>query len=187
MVKNTPATAGDARHAGSIPGSGRFSGEGNGSPLQYSCLENSMDRRAWRAAVHGVAKESDRPSDGAHTDHTQHSSIMFFIPHFFFSRPLLRACADRNLVPKGTVSTNTLTARHGNEGSIFLASLGDFQINLFLSFLETSILESPVILVGYSLQLLTKDNATVLFIYYFKNPNFSLSPEKDIFEILVVF
>ena len=123
----------------------RSPGEGHENPLQYSCLENSMDRGAWRAAVHGVAKESDRPSDGAHTDHTQHSSIMFFIPHFFFSRPLLRACADRNLVPKGTVSTNTLTARHGNEGSIFLASLGDFQINLFLSFLETSILESPVI------------------------------------------
>ena len=41
---------------GSIPGSGRSYGEGNGNPLQYSCLENSMDRRAWRATVHGVAK-----------------------------------------------------------------------------------------------------------------------------------
>ena len=55
MVKNTPATAGDA---GSIPGLGRSPGEGNGSPLQYSYLENPMDRGAWRAAVHGVA-ESD--------------------------------------------------------------------------------------------------------------------------------
>ena len=49
---------GDARDAGSIPGSGRSPGEGNGNPLQYSCLENSKNRRAWQAAVHGVA-ESD--------------------------------------------------------------------------------------------------------------------------------
>ena len=41
---------------GSIPGSGRSSGEGNGNPLQYSCLENSMDRGVWRATVHGVTK-----------------------------------------------------------------------------------------------------------------------------------
>ena len=48
----------DIIHAGSIPGSGRSHGEGNGNPLQYSCLENSMDRGAWRAAFHRVA-ESD--------------------------------------------------------------------------------------------------------------------------------
>jgi len=41
---------------GLIPGLGRYSGEGNGNPLQYSCLENSMDRGAWRATVHGVAE-----------------------------------------------------------------------------------------------------------------------------------
>ena len=46
------------RH-GSIPGSGRFPGEGNGNPLQYSCLGNPMERGAWRATTHGVAKESD--------------------------------------------------------------------------------------------------------------------------------
>ena len=51
MVKNPPASAGDM---GSIRGSGRLSGEGNDNPLQYLCLENSMDRGAWRAAVHGV-------------------------------------------------------------------------------------------------------------------------------------
>ena len=53
MVKNPPANAGDL---GSIPGSGRSLGEGNGTPLQYSCLENPMDGGAWWAAVHGVAK-----------------------------------------------------------------------------------------------------------------------------------
>ena len=45
-----------ARDPGSIPGLGRFPGEGNGNPLQYSCLENPMDKGAWWAAVHGVAK-----------------------------------------------------------------------------------------------------------------------------------
>ena len=49
---------GNAEDVGSIPGSGRLSGEGNGNALQYSCLENPMDRGAWRAIVHGVA-ESD--------------------------------------------------------------------------------------------------------------------------------
>ena len=56
VVKNPPANAGDA---GSIPGSGRFPEGGNGYPLQYSCLENPMDRGAWRAIVHGVTKEAD--------------------------------------------------------------------------------------------------------------------------------
>ena len=53
MVKNLPANAG---YTGSIPGSGRFPGGGNGNPLLYSCLENPMDREAWWAIVHGVAK-----------------------------------------------------------------------------------------------------------------------------------
>ena len=53
VVKNPPANAGDV---GLIPGSGRSPGEGNGIPLQYSCLGNPMDREAWWAIVHGVAK-----------------------------------------------------------------------------------------------------------------------------------
>ena len=56
LVKNPPANAGDARDLSSIPGSGRSPGEGNSNPLQYSCLENSIDRGAWWATVHGVAK-----------------------------------------------------------------------------------------------------------------------------------
>ena len=56
VVKKSPARAGDIRDAGSISGSGRSSGEENGNPLHYSCLENSKDRGAWRAIVHGVAK-----------------------------------------------------------------------------------------------------------------------------------
>ena len=59
MVKNPPTNAEDSRDLGSVPGSRRSPGEGNGNPLQYSCLENPMDRGAWRATVHGVA-ESDK-------------------------------------------------------------------------------------------------------------------------------
>ena len=53
VVKNLPASAGDV---GSVPGLGRSPGEGNDNPLQYSRLENSMDRGAWQVTVHGVAK-----------------------------------------------------------------------------------------------------------------------------------
>ena len=56
MVENLPANAGDSS---SIPGSGRSPGEGNGNPLQYSCLENSMERGGWWTTIHEVTKESD--------------------------------------------------------------------------------------------------------------------------------
>ena len=56
VVKNPPVNAGDM---GSTSGSGRSPGERNDNPLQYSCLESSMDRGTWQATVHGVAKESD--------------------------------------------------------------------------------------------------------------------------------
>ena len=56
VVRNVPSNAGDIREVGSISGSGRSSGDGNSSPLQCSCLENPMDRGAWWAKVHGVAK-----------------------------------------------------------------------------------------------------------------------------------
>ena len=62
MVRNSPASAGDL---GSIPGSGRSPGEGNGNPLQSSCLENSVDSGAWQATVHRVTE----------SDMTEHSHI----------------------------------------------------------------------------------------------------------------
>ena len=55
VVKNPPANIGD-RDTGSVPGWGRSPGEGHGNPLQFSCLENPMDRGAWRATVHRVTK-----------------------------------------------------------------------------------------------------------------------------------
>ena len=58
LVKDLPANAGDIEDIGSIPGLERSPGGGHGNPLQYSCLENPMDRGAWQATVHGVT-ESD--------------------------------------------------------------------------------------------------------------------------------
>ena len=63
VLRNPPANAGDSRNAGSIPGSGRSPGERNGNPLQYSCLENPMDRAASGATVHGVTE----PDTAEHT------------------------------------------------------------------------------------------------------------------------
>ena len=63
VVKSPPVGAGDARHTGSVPGSGRSPGEGNGHPLQYSCLENSMDKGAWWATINGVMKSQTQLSD----------------------------------------------------------------------------------------------------------------------------
>ena len=62
VVKNPPANAGEGGDPGSVPGSGRSPGEGNGNPLQYSFLGNLMDRGAWAATVRGVIKSQTRLS-----------------------------------------------------------------------------------------------------------------------------
>ena len=67
MIKNPPANSGDTGDTNLIPGSGRSPGGENGNSLQYSCLENSVDRGAWRATVHGVT-ESDM-TEHPHTTH----------------------------------------------------------------------------------------------------------------------
>ena len=63
MVKNPPANAVDAGDAYSISGSEKIPGTGNGNPLQYSCLENSMDCRAWWATAHGITKSQTQLSN----------------------------------------------------------------------------------------------------------------------------
>ena len=63
VVKNLPASARETGDGGSVPGSGRSLGEGNGNPFQYSCLENPMDEGDWWAIVHGVAKSQTPLSD----------------------------------------------------------------------------------------------------------------------------
>ena len=66
MVKNPAANVGITEDVGSNSGLGRSLGKGNGYPLQYSCLENPMDRRPWQAIVQGVSNESD-PTENTHT------------------------------------------------------------------------------------------------------------------------
>ena len=77
MVNNLPSNAGYTRDTDSIPGSGRSPGIGNGNPLQYSCLENSMDRGVWQATVYGVAKNGIQLSMhvGAHAHTHTHTHM----------------------------------------------------------------------------------------------------------------
>ena len=75
VVKNPPANAGDARDVGSIPGLGRSPGEGNGNPLQCSCLENPTDRGAWRATFPRVTKSQTRLKRLNRHTHELHDSI----------------------------------------------------------------------------------------------------------------
>ena len=88
VVKNPIANAGDAA---SIPGSGWSPGKGDGNLLQYSCLRNLMDRRAWRAIVHGAKKESGTtyPNHHHHHQHQHHHSLLFLLLHF--NHPGVRA------------------------------------------------------------------------------------------------
>ena len=107
LVKNPPANAGETRDKGSIPGSGRSPGEGNGNPLQYSCLENPMNRGTWWAAVHGVT-ESDT------TEHTDKVKLKGDDPQWqlrFYQKTWPRMCLSvlqgmtNNLIPGMLVRT----------------------------------------------------------------------------------
>ena len=85
MVKNPPANAGDV---GSIPGSGKSPGGGNGNPFQYSCLENPMDRETWRATVHGVTQSQTRLSTAEQSLDKQKTLMAF---SSFFKLLILRS------------------------------------------------------------------------------------------------
>ena len=79
VVKNLPANAGDIRDMSSIPGLGRSPGEGHGNPLQYSCLENPMDRGAWGTTVHGVTKSQTQLKQlSSHTHNNLESLAKIF-------------------------------------------------------------------------------------------------------------
>ena len=137
VVKNLPA---NARDAGLIPGSGRSPGEGNGNPFQYSCLENSMDRGAWRATVHGVTRSQTRLRNWTHictdTDtqthrHTYTRAILadvFIFSSFSRSIPLvglhygwalfLLSCSASSR-SETSVSTASKHTKHSNSLMVF--------------------------------------------------------------------
>ena len=81
VVKNPPA---DERDMGPIPGSGTSPVEGNGNPLQYSCLENPSDRGAWWATVHGVTKSRTRPSAHAFCLYPNPTATPYLLPSVDF-------------------------------------------------------------------------------------------------------
>ena len=75
VVKNLPANTGEVSEVGLIPGSGQSPGGGNGNPLEYSCLENPIERGFWQATVHGVRKSQ---SDMTEATNTQHMYLLTF-------------------------------------------------------------------------------------------------------------
>ena len=103
MLKNLPGSAGDVRDTGLIPGLGRFPGEGHGNPLQYSCPENPMDRGAWWATVHRVAKSLTRLQRlKTHMEHLQLEFFSLMTLHWGTYLPavllLPQTCLQRHLI-----------------------------------------------------------------------------------------
>ena len=109
--KESPADAGDIRDVGSVPRPGRCLGGGHGNPLQYSCLKNPMDRGAWWATVHGVAKSWTRLST-AHTSWYSKNRNFSCLPPVGYSAPLSLCGNEHNLSvkrgcsPSGAVATS---------------------------------------------------------------------------------
>ena len=87
-VKNMPVNAGDARAVGSIPGSGRSSGEGDSNPLQHSCLWNPMDRGAWWARVHEVTKRRTQLRGWACSRLCTEQNLLLYWPPIAMNRPV---------------------------------------------------------------------------------------------------
>ena len=109
VIKNPPASAGDIGDTGSIPGSGRSPGEGNGKPLQYSCLENPINRVTWWFIVHGVAKSwtrLKRLGKYAHLDHLSAAAAAAKSP-----QSCLTLCDPIDRSPPGSPVPGILQAR----------------------------------------------------------------------------
>ena len=96
MVKNLPASSGDAGNMGLIPQVGRTPGEGNGNPFQYSCLENSRDRGAWRAIGHGFAELDTTEHGTCTTRHVDLGSLAMCLPESGHSWTCDSSSADQH-------------------------------------------------------------------------------------------
>ena len=109
VVKNPPANAGDLRDVELISGSGRSPEEGNGNPLQYSCLENPIDRGVWRATVHGFARVGHDWSNLAQHSTSLESSTFYYqmrwlslLPLEIYTLPSPHLCIGRLTFTRGT-------------------------------------------------------------------------------------
>ena len=143
MVKNLPANAGDIRDAGSILESGRSPGGGRGNPLQYSCLENPMDRGVWQAMVHRITKSQTRLkllsphtahtwpfltttiAEASHCNPCKHHSLesIFSIQHFFFSNlPVIEEYLKTPSYPSQAFNNHQHFDNHVSTNPCFLIS-----------------------------------------------------------------
>ena len=104
-VKNLPSNPGDIRDMGSIPGSGISLGEENGNPLQYSCLENPMDRGVWWALVHRVTKSQKQLKQlSIHTKSTSLKTFVIYVVSYIDVLVFLACCISKyahHLIIKG--------------------------------------------------------------------------------------
>ena len=107
QVKNPSADAGNTRDLGSIPGLRRSPGEGNGNPLQYSCLENPTDRGAWQAIVHGASKSQTWLSNWTHT----HIYIYTYLSIYLFIFNLKSLLANPSSLVNHFVMLNEISSR----------------------------------------------------------------------------
>ena len=119
VVKNPPSNAADAGDVGLIPGMGRSPGEGNGNPLQYSCLANPMDRGAWQAAVHGVRHDlvTEQQQQFLHVEHSTGSGTVN-MP--FLGFPLsLRDSLYSDFLPRMHMGQGQVSARKGERTNTY--------------------------------------------------------------------
>ena len=120
MLKNPPANAGNVRDVGSIPGLGRCPGGGHGNPLQYSCLENPMDRGAWRATVHRVTKSGTRLKRLSMHAHIQVDTFQLF---GFFPSYLDYGFGERKITEVKCHFHHIISRVHMIEGTVMTVAL----------------------------------------------------------------
>ena len=112
VVKNLPANAEDARDMGSIPGLGRSPREGNGNPLQYFCLENSVDREAWQATAHRVAESDMTEQLSTHARHLAAGLRLYLEKEMATHSSILAWKIPRREKPGGLQSMGLQRVRH---------------------------------------------------------------------------
>ena len=133
VVKNLPDNAEDIRDMGSIPGSGRSPAGGHGNPLQYSCLENPMDRGAWRATVHGVTKRRTQLKWLS----THYFQSCFLVAVKYINFDTISLCQNFSTVNGYKVKVETIKKlKEGKQLPCYYSEISlTFEVDLYVSFL----------------------------------------------------